>query len=95
MKEIIQQRLSKEILLHLLQIRDDSIQHKGHIGNIDGGGHYTALIVSDSFQGMTLLNRHKLVYQALGNLIGNEIHAFSMQTLTISEYQDSSFLQST
>lgn len=53
----------------------------------DDGTHFSAVIVSDAFNGKRTLQRHQLVYAALGARMGNEIHALSMQTLTPAEWQ--------
>jgi len=86
MIEEIKKKLEEHISIHHLEISDDSMHHIGHEQNVSGGGHYSALIVSDSFKGMSLIERHRWVYKALGGLIGGEIHAFSMKTLTREEY---------
>jgi len=86
MIEEIKKKLEEHISIHYLEISDDSTHHIGHEQNVSGGGHYSALIVSDSFKGMSLVERHRQVYKALGGLIGGEIHAFSMKTLTREEY---------
>ena len=55
---------------------------------MDGDGqHFTALIVSPAFAGKRLIQRHQLVYAALGDRMKAEIHALSMKTLTPEEYQ--------
>ena len=86
MIEEIKKKLEEHLSIHHLEISDDSVHHIGHEQNVSGGGHYIALIVSDSFNGMSLVERHRRVYKALGGLIGGEIHAFSMKTLTRAEY---------
>ncbi|MGC3982671.1 MAG: BolA/IbaG family iron-sulfur metabolism protein [Steroidobacteraceae bacterium] len=53
----------------------------------DDSTHFSALIVSDSFAGKRTLQRHQLVYAALGKLMGHEIHALTMQTFTAAELQ--------
>ncbi len=50
--------------------------------------HFTSIIVSDEFEGKSKLNRHRLVYAALGNHMQSDIHAFSFQSYTISEYKN-------
>jgi len=50
------------------------------------GQHFEALIVSRLFQGKRLVQRHQLVYRALGDRMREEIHALSMRTLTPDEY---------
>ncbi|MFM8462804.1 MAG: BolA family protein [Burkholderiaceae bacterium] len=55
---------------------------------VDGDGqHFTAVIVSSAFAGKRLIQRHQLVYAALGDRMKAEIHALSMKTLTPEEYQ--------
>ncbi len=50
------------------------------------GQHFEALIVSSLFEGKRLVQRHQLVYRALGERMREEIHALSMKTLTPDEY---------
>ncbi len=52
------------------------------------GQHFEALIVSDVFRGKTRVQRHQLVYQALGDRMREEVHALSMRTLTPEEWLD-------
>jgi acid stress-induced BolA-like protein IbaG/YrbA len=55
---------------------------------VDGDGHhFEALIVSSAFQGKTPVQRHQLVYAALGDRMREEIHALSMRTLTPDQWQ--------
>lgn len=55
---------------------------------VDGDGqHFTAIIVSPAFAGKRLIQRHQLVYAALGDRMKAEIHALSMKTLTPEEYR--------
>ena len=49
--------------------------------------HYAATIVSPAFAGLNKLKRHRQVHQALGSVMGNEIHAMSIQAMTPDEYQ--------
>ncbi len=67
-----------------LRIRDDSAQHAGHAGATEGG-HYQVWIRSPCFAGMAPLARHRAVYAALSTLMGNGIHALSLQTLAPAE----------
>lgn len=68
-----------------LDIQDDSALHAGHSGNT-GGGHYTVIIVSEVFTNLPLIKRHRIVYDAIGNLMGQAIHALSIQAKTPVEY---------
>ncbi len=55
---------------------------------VDGDGqHFNALIVSHAFAGKRPIQRHQLVYAALGERMREEIHALSMKTITPEEYQ--------
>lgn len=53
----------------------------------DDGTHFQAIIVSDQFSGKNMVQQHQLVYKALGQSMGTDIHALSMQTLTPEEWQ--------
>jgi acid stress-induced BolA-like protein IbaG/YrbA len=56
--------------------------------SVDGDGHhFEAVIVSAAFDGKARLERHRLVYAALGDRMRQEIHALSMRTLTPAEWQ--------
>jgi acid stress-induced BolA-like protein IbaG/YrbA len=53
---------------------------------VEGDGqHFQALVVSTAFEGKTRVQRHQLVYKALGERMREEIHALSMRTLTPQE----------
>lgn len=54
---------------------------------VEGDGqHFNAVIVSDAFAGKRLIQRHQLVYAALGDRMREEVHALSMKTLTPEEF---------
>ena len=57
-----------------------------HVEVIGDGQHFQALIVSAQFTGRNRVQRHQLVYRALGDRMREEIHALSMQTLTPEEW---------
>ena len=69
-----------------LELRDDSAKHVGHPGATSGGGHYHLVIVSPSFEGLDRLAQHRLVHDALGAMIGSEIHALGMTTYAPTEW---------
>ncbi|MDX1518756.1 MAG: BolA/IbaG family iron-sulfur metabolism protein [Gammaproteobacteria bacterium] len=54
----------------------------------EDGTHFEAVIISDDFGDKTTLQRHQLVYAALGGLMGTDIHALSMRTYTPGEWQE-------
>jgi BolA protein len=68
-----------------LEIGDDSARHAGHPGAASGGGHYTLLLVSPQFAGAHRIARHRLVYDALADLMQREIHALAMTLLAPDE----------
>jgi BolA protein len=68
-----------------LEIIDESHKHIGHAGAASGGGHFTLTIVSSVFTGKSTLERHRLVYQAVEDLMPLEIHALSIKALTPEE----------
>ena len=53
----------------------------------DDNTHFAALVVASEFDGKRSLARHQLVYQSLGALVGNEIHALSITALTPDEWR--------
>ena len=69
-----------------IEIIDDSAKHAGHAGAKDGGGHFRLAIVSPRFAGCRTMERHRLVYDALGPLMKREIHALSISAKTPDEH---------
>lgn len=82
------ERLSRRLSPLHLRIRDDSARHAGHAGATSGGGHYKLLVVSAAFETLPPIERHRLVYDALGGMIGAEIHALGLTTLTPGEWRE-------
>lgn len=68
-----------------LELIDDSAKHAGHAGARSGGGHYRLRVVSEEFAGKSTLIRHRMIYDALGELMRSRIHALSIQSLTPEE----------
>lgn len=64
-----------------LKLKDDSVLHAGHAGN-DGGGHFSLTIVSSQFSQKSPIMRHRLIYQALSDLIPQQIHAISILAIS-------------
>ena len=58
-----------------LEVIDDSAQHIGHPGASTGLGHFTVIITSPKFQEKSLVARHRMVYDALGDMMKTDIHA--------------------
>ena len=68
-----------------IEILDESGKHAGHEGAKGGGGHFELLIVSPRFAGCPSLVRHRLVYEALGDLMRKDIHALAIRALAPNE----------
>ena len=62
-----------------LEIEDDSWKHKGHAGAAAGGGHFSLVVVSEKFEGVNLLNRNRMVFDALRDLMQIRIHALAIK----------------
>ena len=58
-----------------------------HVDVVGDGQHFQALVVSGAFAGKSRVQRHQLVYAALGDRMREEIHALSMRTLTPEEWR--------
>ena len=83
--EIIRQVLTDALQPSFLEIIDNSAAHAGHVGVRSGGGHYQVTIVAEIFENKTLVQRHQLIYKALGDLMKHEIHALGINALSPSE----------
>lgn len=68
-----------------VELTDESDQHLGHAGWKEGGSHFRLTIVSARFAGMNRVARHRMVYDALGPLIHEHIHALAIRALTPDE----------
>ncbi len=68
-----------------IELIDDSAKHAGHAGAKSGGGHYRLNIVSPRFSGVPTIERHRLIYEALGDLMQHQIHALSITALSPEE----------
>jgi BolA protein len=63
-----------------LELEDESNQHAGHAGaRPSGGSHWRLTIVSEAFRGQSAVARHRMVYEALGDLMKRDIHALKIE----------------
>jgi BolA protein len=81
----IRDRLREALAPTALEIVDDSHHHIGHPGAADGRAHFRIRIVSDRFANLGRLERHRLVYEALGSMMRTDIHALQITALTSNE----------
>ncbi|MBS0319264.1 MAG: BolA family transcriptional regulator, partial [Proteobacteria bacterium] len=75
---LLRTRLAPLAPLHL-DLTDDSAQHAGHAGAAGGGGHFSLLIVSEQFAGISRLARHRAVLERVGDLIPHPVHALAIE----------------
>jgi len=82
---MIRERLEKALSPQQIDIIDESQQHAGHAGAASGGGHFSVTIVSEKFNGLSTIERHRQIYLAVDDLMRTEIHALSIKALTPEE----------
>jgi BolA protein len=83
--ERIRELLNAALAPTQLDVGDDSHLHAGHAGAASGGGHYRVKIVSERFEGLRLVMRHRLVYDAVQGMMHTDIHALAITALAPSE----------
>lgn len=84
--ERIRASLDAAFVPQSLVLEDDSHLHVGHAGAATGRGHFSVLIVSEAFEGLPPVARHRAVYAALGALMDTDIHALAIRARTPSEH---------
>ncbi|MEK6748254.1 MAG: BolA family protein [Pseudomonadota bacterium] len=82
--QYIRERLTAALQPVQIDIVDDSHHHAGHT-SARGGGHFQVTIVATAFAGKSLIQRHRLVYEALQDAMREEIHALSIKAYTPEE----------
>jgi BolA protein len=78
---MIRERLEAAFAPESLEIIDESHKHAGH-ASAKGGGHFIIQIVSNAFEGKGPVQRHRMVFEAMGDLMHSEVHALSIQADT-------------
>jgi BolA protein len=81
----IKEKLVQYLTPEMVEISDDSHLHVGHAGAKDGRGHFSVVIVSEKFRDLGQLKRHRLVYDALGELMETDIHALAIKAYSSDE----------
>jgi len=81
----IETRLRQVFNPQELLVKDQSHLHIGHAGAKDGRGHFDVRIIAAGFEGHSQLQRHRMVYDALGALLQTDIHAVQIRALTPDE----------
>jgi BolA protein len=75
----IRRRLEAALRTVTLEVIDESHLHIGHAGARDGRGHFRLRIVAEDFAGLPLIRRHRLVYDAVGDLMQTDVHALAIE----------------
>ena len=83
--EQIRKRLEDAFDPQHLLVKDQSHLHAGHAGAQDGRGHFDITIVSDVFADKSRIERHRMVYGAVGDLMETDIHALAINARTLAE----------
>lgn len=84
--ELIEQLLTDALTPETIKVTDNTQAHAGHAGiQQSGGGHFHVFIVADAFDGKSMVQRHQLVYQALGDLMKQQIHALGIDASSPQE----------
>jgi BolA protein len=83
----IEALLREQLAAEHVEVVDESHLHAGHAGAAGGGGHFRAVVVSPRFEGRSLVERQRLVYGALAELLRAEIHALALRTLTPAQWR--------
>ena len=83
--EVLRTRLA-DLAPAILELDDDSAEHAGHAGAAGGAGHFSLLIVSEQFAGLSRLARHRAVLDRVGDLIPYPVHALAIRACTPDEF---------
>ena len=68
-----------------LGVEDESYLHEGHAGARDGRGHFRVLIISAAFEEKTMVERHRMIYRALDDMMRLDIHALAIDAWSPDE----------
>ncbi|MBC3860847.1 BolA family transcriptional regulator [Undibacterium jejuense] len=81
----LKNRLTNALQPVVCELQDDSAAHAGHAGAASGGSHYNLKIISHQFEGLNRISRHRLVYDAIGDMMHTDVHALAIVALAPSE----------
>jgi BolA protein len=84
--ELIREKLNTALSPESLEVIDRSHEHAGHEGAKAGGGHFDVIIIAETFNDMSTVQRHRAIYDALGDAMKTEIHALSIRAYTPEEF---------
>ncbi|WP_405233395.1 BolA family protein [Lentisalinibacter salinarum] len=81
----LEKRLRNALEPEELLIKDQSHLHAGHAGAQDGRSHFAVRLTASAFEGLSRIQRHRLVYDAAGDMMDTDIHALSISALAPGE----------
>jgi len=73
----------KDILKN--KIKDSKVFIQDMNGNQD---HFSVMVISSEFENLSIINQHKMIYEALGTMVTNEIHALQIKTFTLEQWKN-------
>ena len=82
---MVRERLYQDLGAEFVGVDDQTHLHAGHSGAAAGGSHFEVVVISKAFEGLATLARHRLVYQAVGDAMTQDIHALSIKAYTPGE----------
>jgi len=86
LREILERRFSPQVI----EILDETDAHRGHAeAKLRGGGHYAVTVVAQAFDGKTLIERHRMIYDAVFGETKETVHALAIKAFTPVEWQKS------
>lgn len=83
----LKHRIRTTLGAELVDVHDDSAQHRGHRGARGGAGHYSVVVVAERFAGMDRVERHRAVYDAVGDMMPSQVHALAVRAYAPEEWQ--------
>ncbi|MFQ5780390.1 MAG: BolA family protein [Nitrospiria bacterium] len=89
-KEKIERKMNEQLSATYVEIIDESWKHAGHAGAASGGGHFILLVVANRFEGTSLLDRNRMVFDLLKEEMKGEIHALAVKAMTPQEWNEKS-----
>ena len=88
--EELRSRITSALGAAVVEVQDDSAKHRGHAGARGGAGHYTVVVVAERFAAMGRVDRHRAVYDAVGDMIPTQVHALAVRAFTPEEWRSAS-----
>jgi BolA protein len=85
MGETIERKMREELAAAYVEVIDESWKHAGHAGAAAGGGHFILCVVSERFEGIPLMDRHRMVFRVLEQEMQGHIHALVITAMTPRE----------